>query len=46
MKERECGSMDGYTDVPEVTAADFEPTPIYDKVKQEVEKDTNEKKGK
>lgn len=45
MKERECGSMDGYTDVPEVTAADFEPTPIYDKVKQDVEKD-NEKKGK
>mgnify|MGYP006946474455 FL=1 len=38
--------MDGYTDVPVVTAADFEPTPIYDKVKQEVEKDTNEKKGK
>ncbi len=37
--------MDGYTDVPEVTAADFEPTPIYDKVKQEVEK-VNEKKGK
>lgn len=45
MKERECGSMDGYTDVPEVSAADFEPTPIYDKVKQDVEKD-NEKKGK
>lgn len=45
MKEREYGSMDGYTDVPEVTAADFEPTPIYDKVKQEVEK-VNEKKGK
>lgn len=37
--------MDGYTDVPEVSAADFEPTPIYDKVKQDVEKD-NEKKGK
>ena len=33
MKEREYGNMDGYTDVPEVTAADFEPTPIYDKVK-------------
>lgn len=46
MKEREYGNMDGYTDVPVVTAADFEPTPIYDKVKQEVEKDTNEKKGK
>lgn len=46
MKEREYDSMDGYTDVPVVTAADFEPTPIYDKVKQEVEKDTNEKKGK
>lgn len=37
--------MSGYIDVPVVTAADFEPTPIYDKVKQEVEKD-NEKKGK
>lgn len=45
MKEREYDSMDGYTDVPVVTAADFEPTPIYDKVKQDVEKD-NEKKGK
>ena len=37
--------MDGYIDVPDVTAADFEPTPIYDKVKQDVEKN-NEKKGK
>ena len=46
MKESEYGSMSGYIDVPVVTAADFEPTPIYDKVKQEVEKDTNEKKGK
>ncbi len=45
MKESEYGSMSGYIDVPVVTAADFEPTPIYDKVKQEVEKD-NEKKGK
>lgn len=45
MKEREYDSMDGYIDVPDVTAADFEPTPIYDKVKQDVEKN-NEKKGK
>lgn len=47
MKEREYDSMDGYVDVPDVTAADFEPTPIYDKVKEDVQKkDTNEKKGK
>lgn len=47
MKENEYGSMSGYIDVPVVTAADFEPTPIYDKVKEDVQKkDPNEKKGK
>ncbi len=45
MKESEYGSMSGYIDVPVVTAADFEPTPIYDKVKEDVQK-KDEKKGK
>lgn len=47
MKDNEYGSMSGYIDVPDATAADFEPTPIYDKVKEDVQKkDTDKKKGK